>query len=258
MITNTFKILASTLILFFGFTACTSEGKSVETTTTPSIAIDSSKKVKAVPKIKEFKPALGIDVSHFQGKINWEEIKANNISFAYTKATEGNYYVDPKFKANWAEMTAAKMAKGAYHFYTTKEDGNTQAMHYINTVIDIDSGDLPPVLDLEQGGLNTDISVEEFQKEVMVWLTTVEQKLGVKPIIYTNNPFANKYLLQPEFATYKLWIAEYGVKEARVPKTWKNKGWSIWQRTESGNIEGEIGNVDHDLTSVSLQSLLVN
>jgi lysozyme len=158
------------------------------------------------------KPALGIDVSHFQGKINWEEIKQNNITFAYAKATEGHTYVDPKFNLNWKNMSSANIAKGAYHFYTTSSNGITQAQHYINTVKEISKGDLPPVLDLEQGGLMDKVTIEEYQNEVISWLNEVETKFGVKPIIYTNNPFANTYLNKPHFANYVLWIAEVWCK----------------------------------------------
>jgi len=248
-------ILAKTLVITVFISACTSQEKPKNTVKTTPVKVDTVA-TKAIKTI-EAKPALGIDVSHFQGEINWEEIKENNISFAYSKATEGHTYVDPKFHENWKNMTTAEISKGAYHFYTTDSDGNNQALHYINTIKEIKKGDLPPVLDLEQGGLKAEVTVEEYQKEVINWLSTVEKELGVKPIIYTNNPFANKYLNKPHFANYTLWIAEYGVKEAKTPTAWKDTGWAIWQRTESGSIEGEVGNVDHDITKVSLESLLV-
>lgn len=243
------------LIIIVFTSACNSKEKPVDTEKTTVVKIDSTKKKE--PKIVEIKPAMGIDVSHFQGEINWEEIKENRITFAYSKATEGNTYIDPKFYENWESMTSAGIAKGAYHFYTTSSSGKTQAAHYVNTIKKLKKGDLPPVLDLEQGGLQSTITVKEFQSEVIEWLTIVEDKLGVKPIIYTNNPFANKYLDTSHFSDYHLWIAEYGVKEAKTPNAWKNKGWAIWQRTESGNIKGEVGNVDHDITKSSLESLLV-
>ncbi|NBG65700.1 glycoside hydrolase family 25 protein [Acidiluteibacter ferrifornacis] len=203
------------------------------------------------------KQALGIDVSHFQGAVDWDEIKANNITFAYTKATQGATYIDSKFHQNWSEMAAANIARGAYHFYSTESDGNTQAEHFINTIKEVKAGEMPPVLDLEQGSIKGTIAMNQFHLEVLSWLTIVEAKLGVKPIIYTNNPFANQYLINEKFADYSLWIAEYGVAEAKTPLTWKDKGWSIWQRTERGNIEGEIGNVDHDITNVALHTLQI-
>ncbi|MGB0177891.1 MAG: GH25 family lysozyme, partial [Owenweeksia sp.] len=75
----------------------------------------------------------------------------------------------------------------------------------------------------------------------------VESKLNVKPIVYTNHPFGNQYLDHPDFANYDLWIAEYEVAEPKIPNAWKDKGWLIWQRSERGEVEGAVGNVDHDL-----------
>jgi lysozyme len=189
--------------------------------------------------------------------VNWEEIKANNISFAYTKATQGNNYVDVKFHQNWSQMESAGLAKGAYHFYTSESDGKTQAQHFINTIKEVKVGDMPPVLDLEHGGISGTVEIAQFQQEVIYWLNAVEAKFGVKPIIYTNNPFANEYLNNKYFSKYTLWIAEYGVAEAKTPIAWMSRGWAIWQRTERGSIEGEIGNVDHDITKIALEELVV-
>lgn len=203
------------------------------------------------------KPALGIDVSHFQGDVDWEEIRSHKISFAYTKATQGRSYVDTRFNKNWSDMLTAEITRGAYHFYSSEDAGKEQALHFIKTVKELKKGDLPPVLDLEQGSINGKVDVENFQKEVKIWLKTVEEKFGIKPIIYTNNPFANEYLNHSDFADYMLWVAEYGVKKPKTPIAWQGKGWSIWQRTERGNIEGEVGNVDHDTSRVSLKKLVI-
>ena len=81
--------------------------------------------------------------------------------------------------------------------------------------------------------------------------------MGVKPIIYTNNVFANDYLLGSDFSEYHLWIAEYGVEEPKIPLAWKNKKWLIWQRTPRGKIEGVLGNVDHDIATEHFENLIV-
>jgi len=193
-------------------------------------------------------PILGIDVSHFQGDINWDEIKKANITFAYSKATQGEAYTDPRFHNNWANIDKSGLHRGAYHFYVAADDAKKQAEHFVSTVQSEDIGDMPPMLDLEQGGMPKPVADKKaFQKSVLQWLTIVESKLGVKPIIYTNTPFGNEYLNSPEFADYHLWIAEYGVKEPKIPQAWKEKGWLIWQRSERGTVEGAVGNVDHDL-----------
>lgn len=199
----------------------------------------------AEPEIHE--PILGIDVSHFQGRIDWVDIKTDKISFAYAKATQGEYYKDPDFKTNWTQAKKAKLHTGAYHFYVAGDDPIKQAENFISTVQEINKGEMPPVLDLEQGGMKTGIHTATYQKNVMLWLNKVEKELGIQPIIYTNYPFGNSYLNSPEFNKYDLWIAEYEVKQPRVPTTWANKGWLIWQRAEKGKVSGTNGNVDHDL-----------
>ena len=199
---------------------------------------------------------LGIDVSHFQQKINWKEIREADISFAYSKATQGKDYVDPRFRENWNNMGKASLAKGAYHFYQSNDSGLEQAKHFCKTVGTFGMGDIPPVLDLEGGGIKGTVHKESLQKEIHIWLKHVHQEMGVKPIIYTNNVFANKYLIGSDFSDYHLWIAEYGVEEPRIPKAWKNKKWLIWQRTPRGKVEGALGNVDHDIASAYFENLV--
>lgn len=248
---NTVKIQALAIIVIGVLASCTEEANEPKT--------DNHKTSQTIPKKESVivKSALGIDVSHFQGDINWEEIKAHNISFAYTKATEGESFVDPKFQKNWNAMLNAGVTRGVYHFYNSGVDGKSQAEHFISTIGELKAGDLFPVIDLEQGSIQGEVEVDTFQKEIRIWLKTVEEKFGVKPIIYSNEPFANQYLNHPDFAEYHLWLAEYGVTEPKTPMTWKDKGWSIWQRTEKGSIEGEIGNVDHDTARVSLSGLVL-
>lgn len=219
-----------------------------------------SKKIivpKRISKQEEtLKPHLGIDVSHFQNKINWEEIKKANISFAYTKATQGVDYVDPKFHVNWENMKKVQMAKGAYHFYDSDHSGREQAYHFIKVVGAKEAGDIPPVLDIEGGSIKGNVDELKLQQEVKIWLKIVEDHFKVKPIIYTNNEFANKYLKQSDLSTYHLWIAEYGVEKPRIPEAWKGKKWLIWQRTPKGSIEGVVGDVDHDITEINIKRLI--
>ena len=189
---------------------------------------------------------LGIDVSHFQGDIDWAKIKSANIRFAYDKAAQGSRYKDPKYAQNKVGARNVGLAHGSYHFFTSNESGLAQAAHFCQ-VVDYKEGDMPPVLDLEQGSIVNGVTILAFQKEVVDWLNEVERQLGVKPIIYTNHPFGEQYLDHPDFSAYELWIAEYGVSSPKIPKQWKEKGWLIWQRSERGSIEGAIGDVDHDL-----------
>lgn len=189
----------------------------------------------------------GIDVSHFQNDVNWQEVKQAGISYAYSKATQGVSDVDPRYKQNRAGSAAAGLYHGSYHFYVAGDDPVKQAQLYIKTVQKLEDNPMPPVLDLEQGGMKPGIHVKQYQEDVMTWLNMVEKALGMRPVIYTNHPFGNQYLNDARFAAYELWVAEYGVAEPKIPAAWAKKGWKMWQRTERGKIEGAIGNVDNDL-----------
>ncbi len=199
-----------------------------------------------VAVVEQTGPVLGIDVSHFQGKIDWQKIKDANIKYAYDKATQGMTYVDPEYKNNRVDAHSFNFTHGAYHFYVAGDDPQKQALHFVS-VIDYTEDDLPPVLDLEQGGMKANIKTENYQKDVLKWLQVVEEKLGVKPVIYTSPAFGNQYLNHPSFSEYDLWVAEYGVDTPKVPNAWKEKEWLFWQRSERGKVEGAVGEVDHDI-----------
>ncbi|WP_373398741.1 glycoside hydrolase family 25 protein [Algoriphagus halophilus] len=197
-------------------------------------------------EVKKTSQILGIDVSHFQGDVNWPKVKDAKITFVYDKASEGKSFKDPDYAENKIGAHQNGIAHGSYHFFTSDADAIEQANLFIS-IIDYGPGDMPPVLDLEQGGIKGEINPTTFQSEVLKWLNHVESKLGVKPIIYTNHVFGDRYLTHEDFSNYHLWIAEYGVQQPTIPKTWSDRGWLIWQRSERGTIEGAIGQVDHDL-----------
>ena len=192
-------------------------------------------------------PIQGIDVSHFQGAINWEEIKENGISYVYIKATEGNIFKDPKFDTNRSSAKKHGIYRGAYHFYETGINPIAQAQIFVSVVKILETGDLPPVLDLEQGGIKTTVTKEQYQQNTLQWLHYVEKKLGVTPIIYCSTNFANEYLDTPKLAHYRLWLAEYTQKTLYLPYTWKKTGWTFWQRTDLKKLKGVNGDVDYDL-----------
>lgn len=266
-----FKFLVSACILW-GIMACSQPAPQQTSSSSVSDQPDSTAtagpetqpvSVKTGKQIKDNlnNSVLGIDVSHFQNDVNWEEVKKANIQYMYTKATQGTDDVDPKYKRNKMGATNAGLFHGSYHFYMAGDDPVKQAQLYIKTVTPLTERSIPPVLDLEQGGMKKGINVAAYQKDVLIWLAKVEAALGVRPIIYTDHPFGNQYLNHPDFAKYHLWIAEYGAPEPKIPNVWKDKGWLMWQRTERGKIEGAIGDVDHDIlngTPQVLDELVVN
>ncbi|HUR65548.1 MAG TPA: GH25 family lysozyme, partial [Chitinophagaceae bacterium] len=151
----------------------------------------------------------GIDVSKYQSIIAWEEVKAMRVQqiqmgFSFIKATEGIGNHDPQFRRNWKRSKDAGVYRGAYHFFIASKDGKMQAEHFIDKV-ELEPGDLPPVLDIEQ--LNGVTSLQ-LRKEAKRWLEVAEAYYHVKPIIYTNVDFYNRHL-GPEFDSYPLWVAHY-------------------------------------------------
>lgn len=210
---------------------------------------------KEKPKKEELDTVRGIDVSHFQGKVNWNEVKERGMHFGIAKATQGIGYTDPEFHNNWEKIKEIGLYRGTYHFYVAADDPIKQAEHFVNMVKSIGAHHLPPALDLEGSDIGG-LSVEKYQENVMTWLKHVEENLGMKPMIYTNHPFGNQYLNNEEFSNYHLWIAEYGSREAKIPEAWKGeeKSWSGWQFTSHDTLKGVKGNVDE---SKFLSSLLI-
>lgn len=93
----------------------------------------------------------GVDVSHYQGDIDWQILQRNQIDFAYIKATEGSSHIDEKFEVNWQEASKTNVTIGAYHFFSFDSPGKEQAEWFIDSIGDL-SGKLPPVVDIEYYG----------------------------------------------------------------------------------------------------------
>ena len=191
----------------------------------------------------------GIDVSYYQGNIDWQSVKNAGTAFAFARATYGTTKVDPKFSANWQAIKNAGMMRGAYHFFIASEDPVEQASLFINTVGSLSSGDLPPVLDVESDSGTSSSLVNDIQ----TWLNTVEQKLGLTPMIYTAPSYWNEYMTDG-FGRYPLWVAEYGVTTPKSVKGWT--GWTFWQYSESGGVAGIESTVDLDYFNGSQSELL--
>ncbi len=194
----------------------------------------------------------GIDISRYQGTIDWEKLRTGMINgcpvrFVMIKATEGSTRVDPKFKENFYQAHEYGFIRGAYHFWSTKSSAKDQAYFFLKNVRLI-SGDLPPVLDIEKKP--KDQSVEDFQMDVLTWLHTVEDRYHVKPIIYTYHKFKEQYLSDPVFEDYPYWIAHYYVEKVEYKGEWK-----FWQHTDAGRLPGIRGNVDFNIYNGSFYDL---
>jgi lysozyme len=193
----------------------------------------------------------GLDVSHFQGTVDWPQVAQAGYAFAFIKATEGITYVDPMFAANWAGAKAAGLLRGAYHFFEANDDAQQQAENFLNAVA-LEPGDLPPVLDVESSSASAKVPTATIIQRVAAWLQAVQQATGLTPILYTNASYWNS-LRTEQFGAYPLWLAEYGVATPVLPKGWTS--WAFWQFTQSGEVPGIATAADLDLFQGSLQDL---
>lgn len=198
----------------------------------------------------------GIDVSKYQSYIDWPSVKEMkvkdvHISFAFIKATEGLGNVDKQYKRNWKKAAEAGLIRGAYHFFLATKSGKIQAKNFINNV-ELKSGDLPPVLDIEQ---LYGVKPEKMRKEVHEWLSIVEDYYKVKPIIYTYVNFYSRFM-QGQFDNYPLWAAHYLEKD----KPRITRDWSFWQHNERGRVNGITKPVDFNVfngDSSKFENLLI-
>ena len=157
----------------------------------------------------------GIDVSHYQGNIDWKMLTQTRqgkfpIHFVFMKASEGGDYGDKAFSSNFDSAKTHGFIRGAYHFYNPKTDPVRQADFFINSV-KLDSGDLPPVLDIEKRGKDEN----QLRRDLKLWLDKIEQHYKVKPILYTSYKFKTRYLNDSVFNSYPYWIAHYYVDSVR-------------------------------------------
>jgi lysozyme len=199
---------------------------------------------------------LGLDVSHYQGTVDWASVARQGYRFAFLKATEGTSWIDPEFSTNWNGAQAAGLLRGAYHYYEPGSDPGEQAELFLNTVWPhggqplLAPGDLPPVLDIETTGSQ---SAEEVVQGIETWLSRVQQGTLRTPILYTGREFWDSLGTQ-QFGAFPLWIAEYGVAApSPLPAGWQQ--WRFWQYSETGSVEGIEGDVDLDVFQGNLQDL---
>lgn len=196
---------------------------------------------------------FGIDVSHYQGGINWNELqKAEEefpLHFIFMRATAGKDGKDTRFAHNWKKAGENGYIRGAYHYYRPDENSLAQAEHFIKTV-KLAKGDLPPVLDIEK--IPNRQSMDSLKVGLQRWLGRVEAHYGMQPILYSGESFYTDFL-KKEFSGYRVWIANYSFFEEDIKKEWL-----FWQFTDQAQIKGIQGNVDVNMYNGSLESLLTH
>ncbi len=173
----------------------------------------------------------GVDVSHHSGSVDWQQVVDAGYDFAYLKATEGVDALDPNFAEHWRTLGEMGVPRGAYHFYVTEDDPEEQARFFLDTV-DWQPGDLRPVVDVELIGHGTE---PQWPNRLRRFLEIVEAEVGVAPVIYTMPNFWDAHM-GDGFEEHPLWVAEYGVSEPRLPRSWER--WHLWQHAADRAVPG--------------------
>ncbi|MBR5647720.1 hypothetical protein IKW73_02150 [Candidatus Saccharibacteria bacterium] len=193
----------------------------------------------------------GVDVSSYQEDVDFDKLKEQHIDFVYVKATEGSTHVDSSFSKKWADTAVARMPAGAYHYFSYESSGAKQAENFIKTVGSLD-GRLIPAVDME-------LTVEEVnnppEKDVVVrglkaFLAVIEEKYGVKPLIYAQKDYWDKYLAE-DFSDYPRWI-----RNVYYP-VFVDAGddWLVWQYWDKCVLEGYSGEEFIDMNAVNTGGL---
>lgn len=197
----------------------------------------------------------GIDASRHQADIDWDNLAlycdANGnvrtvdnenkkymqpVFFVYLKATEGDSLKDWTYKNRKKEAQDHRIVSGAYHYFRLGIDVNAQVKNFLETATWCE-GDLPPALDVEDEDDIRKYGVDKLQETVLYWLEAIEEKMGVRPIIYTRDFILNEYLDSPKFKEYKFWIARYGNSPSY-------SDWQFWQKSDAVRMKGHNGPID--------------
>ena len=176
----------------------------------------------------------GVDVSHYDGAIDWSQVKASGQAFGIAKATEGLTFTDPMFAANWPAMKEAGLVRGAYHFFRPLDDGAAQADFFLSRVVAFGAGDLPPILDWEVN--DTTITDALQVQRAQDFVDEIKAATGLSTIVYTSARFLSLVGNPPQFAGLPLWDARYGVTCPNIPDAWAT--WTFWQYDDNGTVPG--------------------
>ena len=181
---------------------------------------------------------FGVDVSSYQGEVDWAALAAQGVDFAFIKATEGSLLQDRQFAANWAGAAEAGVRAGAYHFLSYDSPGQTQADNFI-AAVPVTEGALPPVVDIEFYGKYLEEPPEKAHVKAILdpLLERLEEHYGVKPILYVTYRSYYRYIAGGGYGDYPVWCSSPTVFPL-VP------GWDFWQYSHSAELEGYSGAQD--------------
>ncbi len=188
----------------------------------------------------------GIDVSKYQGDIDWEQVKDSGVAFAYIKATEGGDRADSKFQYNWAASKAAGVARGAYHFVYWCRPPHEEIANFAS-VVPNEPDALPPVLDVEptpeSKSCKRTLYRDEAIRDMRIMLEAMERHYGKKPVIYSSVDFYQAILQPDALSEYPIWVRSTKYH----PKVrYGDRKWTFWQYRSDGRVPGIVGAVDQN------------
>ncbi|WP_425449309.1 GH25 family lysozyme [Dethiothermospora halolimnae] len=186
----------------------------------------------------------GLDVSHYQGDINWEDINKDKYKFVFMKATEGTTFKDNKFVFNWNKSKEKGILRGAYHFFSAESSGLGQAENFINTVPK-EEYCLPPVIDIE---ISLGEDKEIIKKELWDLIISLEDYYNKKPILYVTYATYDKYI-KGDYLDYDIWIRDI----IKFPKLKDDRNWLFWQYSNRGRVKGIETYVDINVFNGNLE-----
>ena len=191
---------------------------------------------------------FGIDISHYQGKINWNKLQKSHhpIKYIFIRSTMGDDGVDSRFQKNWKNAKKNGYIRGAYHYYRPNENSTKQFTNFSNNTV-LKKGDFIPILDVEEP---SKLGKKNLQTGVLNWLKLAEAKYGVKPMIYSGRKFYENQLKGVIDKSYPIWIASYSDK-----RKVKHINWKFHQFTERVKVKGISGRVDGNDFQGSLTDL---
>jgi lysozyme len=191
----------------------------------------------------------GVDVSVYQGTVNWSDVKAAGIDFAIARISDGSD-LDTEFATNWSGMKSAGLVRGAYQYFEPGENPTTQANIVISAVGMLGSGDLPVTADMETTGGE---SAATIVSNLTTWANAVKAGTGKVPMVYTAEGYWDSDVASSAFSTNPLWVANWGVSCPDLPTGWSS--WDFWQYSDSGTVGGISGAVDLDEFNGTLVAL---
>jgi GH25 family lysozyme M1 (1,4-beta-N-acetylmuramidase) len=191
----------------------------------------------------------GVDVSYYDGIVDWNRVKASGRAFAFANVGFG-LSADSSFARNYAGIKAAGMIRGATQFFRPGQDPTAQANLLLASIGVLSAGDLPPVLDIE---VTDGQSPATIVSRMQTWMSIVQQATGVTPMVYTSRGFWNTGVGSPTFTASPLFVAAWGVSCPNTPYGWSD--WQFWQFSDSDSVPGIGFAVDLDRFNGSIGDL---